>query len=78
MADDEPAWDLGDSEEPAAEAVPTTEETPGTDAAGGKKEEKKERPRLDISGFAKAPKPKYTLHWVRPLFLNYHYLYDYR
>ncbi|XP_011497146.1 PREDICTED: flightin [Ceratosolen solmsi marchali] len=26
----------------------------------------------------KANKPQYTLHWVRPLYLNYHYLYNYR
>ncbi|XP_043288405.1 flightin [Venturia canescens] len=79
MADDEPAaWDLDDlgTEETPAETV----ETPAAPAApaDGKKAEKVEKPRLDISGFPKAPKPKYTLHWVRPLFLNYRYLYDYR
>ena len=26
----------------------------------------------------KAPLPQYTLHWVRPLYLNYRYNMDYR
>lgn len=76
--DDEPAWDLGD-DTPAEEAP--VAEAPAEAPVAGKKEEKKEKPRLDISGFAKAPKPKYTLHWVRPPFINYRsapYLYDYR
>lgn len=35
-------------------------------------------PPISLADREKAPKPQYTLHWVRPLFLNYDYLYDYR
>ncbi|KAK0162498.1 hypothetical protein PV327_006271 [Microctonus hyperodae] len=73
---DEPAWDFGDDDTtPAAE---TTAEGDGTAEGGEAAPEKVEKVKLDYSQFEKAPKPKYTLHWVRPLFLNYRYLYEYR
>ncbi|XP_015119921.1 flightin [Diachasma alloeum] len=74
MADDEPAWDFEDV--PALPAEPPAEEAPA--AAGGAAPAKEERPKLDYSVFAKAPKPKYTLHWVRPVILGYRYITDYR
>lgn len=76
MADDDAAWDFeGDD---AAAGAATTVEGDGTTEGGEPAPEKVEKVKLDYSQFEKAPKPKYTLHWVRPLFLNYHYLYDYR
>ncbi|XP_034951427.1 flightin [Chelonus insularis] len=71
--DDDAAWDFEDvpAEEPPPEAA-------GEEGGGAPAEKKEEKPKLDYSKFEKAPKPKYTLHWVRPLFLNYRRLYDYR
>jgi len=64
---DEPApWDI---EEPAPEAgVEGTTEGAPADAAT-------EKPVLKLE---KLEPPHYNHHWVRPLFLNYAYLYDYR
>ncbi|XP_063976618.1 flightin [Diachasmimorpha longicaudata] len=74
MADDEPSWDFEDV--PALPEEPPPEEAPA--AATGPAAKKPERPKLDYSVFAKAPKPKYTLHWVRPIILGYRYITDYR
>lgn len=58
---------------------PLSGRSSGTTTPGGTKVPKQPpRPKLDYSIFAKAPKPEYTLHWVRPLFLNYRYLWNYR
>ncbi|XP_072764335.1 flightin [Anoplolepis gracilipes] len=69
MWDDEPApWDV-------EEAAP---ETPGEGApAEGAPAEgaTSEKPALKLE---KLEPPHYNHHWVRPLFLNYAYLYDYR
>ncbi|KAK2576308.1 hypothetical protein KPH14_005672 [Odynerus spinipes] len=71
MWDDEPpAWEL---DEPAAEetteAAAGAEGAPAADAAPG------EKPKIKLE---KIEPPKYNHHWVRPLFLNYDYIYDYR
>ncbi|CAD6232764.1 GSCOCG00012234001-RA-CDS [Cotesia congregata] len=71
--EEEDPWALDDT--PAEEETPAEGTTPGT-AASAKKEE--EKIKIDYAKLDKAPKPKYTLHWVRPLFLNYRYLYEYR
>lgn len=68
MWDDEAApWDV---EEPAAEAGAegAAEGAPAEAAAT-------EKPVLKL---LKLEPPHYNHHWVRPLFLNYAYLYDYR
>lgn len=73
MWDDEPApWDIGDetpadqaAEEGAAEGAPAE----GAAAAPA------EKPKIKLE---KIEPPHYNHHWVRPLFLNYAYLYDYR
>lgn len=68
MWEDEPApWDIPD-ETPAEEA---TEAAP----AEGDAQAPAERPKIKLE---KIEPPKYNHHWVRPLFLNYAYLYDYR
>ncbi|XP_046411342.1 flightin isoform X1 [Neodiprion fabricii] len=73
MWGDEPApWDTPDTEAPAA----TGEGGEGAPAADGAAAE--EAPAFSWRGLPKCDPPKYTLHWVRPLFLNYDYLYDYR
>lgn len=76
MADEEDPWAFGDDDTTAA----ATDETAavGEDGAPAEEAPKVEKIKLDYSKFEKAPKPEYTLHWVRPLFLNYRYLYDYR
>lgn len=67
MWEDEPApWD---SEEPAPEASAEGAESAPAEAATT------ERPVLKLE---KLEPPHYNHHWVRPLFLNYAYLYDYR
>lgn len=73
MWDDEPSpWD---SEEPAAE---------GGDAAAGEGAPAGAAATPEVAwdwrkaNLPKADPPKYTLHWVRPLYLNYRYIYDYR
>lgn len=68
MFDDEAApWDI---EEPAPEeAEGAAEGAPAEGAAAP------ERPVLKL---LKLEPPHYNHHWVRPLFLNYAYLYDYR
>ncbi|GAB1859451.1 Flightin [Camponotus japonicus] len=68
MWDDEPApWDI-EEPQPAAAAEGTTEGAPAEGAAP-------EKPVLKLE---KLEPPHYNHHWVRPLFLNYDYLYDYR
>lgn len=70
-ADEEAApWDL--EETPAAE----TEEG-GAPAEGGEGGEAApgEKPKIKLE---KIEPPHYNHHWVRPLFLNYGYIYDYR
>lgn len=70
MWDDEPApWDIPD-ETPAEEGA--GEGAEGAAPAEGAVEEK---PKITL---LKLDPPKYNHHWVRPLFLNYDYLYDYR
>lgn len=69
--DDEPAaWDLDDTpaEEPA-EGAPAEEAAATGDAAST------EKPKVKLE---KLEPPHYNHHWVRPLFLNYAYIYDYR
>ncbi|XP_076670561.1 flightin [Andrena cerasifolii] len=70
-ADDEPAaWDLDDTpaeestEAPAEEAAAATGDAAST-----------EKPKVKLE---KLEPPHYNHHWVRPLFLNYAYIYDYR
>ncbi|EFN60275.1 Flightin [Camponotus floridanus] len=66
MWDDEPApWDI---EEPQPAAEGTTEGAPAEGAA----------PETPVLKLEKLEPPHYNHHWVRPLFLNYDYLYDYR
>lgn len=70
MWDDEPApWDTGDEPAPPAGAEGAGEGAPAEGAATT------ERPVLKL---LKLEPPHYNHHWVRPLFLNYAYLYDYR
>ncbi|XP_024868506.1 flightin [Temnothorax curvispinosus] len=67
-ADDEAApWDV---EEPAAEAV-----VEGAGEGAPAEAATTDRPVLKL---LKLEPPHYNHHWVRPLFLNYAYLYDYR
>ncbi|TGZ32040.1 flightin [Temnothorax longispinosus] len=67
-ADDEAApWDI---EEPAAEAV-----AEGAGEGAPAEAATTDRPVLKL---LKLEPPHYNHHWVRPLFLNYAYLYDYR
>lgn len=71
MWDDEPApWDI---EEPAPEEAAATEGA--QEGAPGEGAEPGELPKVKLE---KIEPPKYNHHWVRPLFLNYAYLYDYR
>lgn len=68
MWDDEPAaWDTGEPA-PEAGAEGAADGAPAEGAAP-------ERPVLKLE---KIEPPHYNHHWVRPLFLNYAYLYDYR
>jgi hypothetical protein len=72
MWDDEPSpWDAQDSiaieETKAGEVSDGTANTTPLEAWDFRK-----------ANLPKADKPHYTLHWVRPLYLNYRYLYDYR
>lgn len=69
--DDEPAaWDLDDT--PAEE---TTESAPAEEAAATGDAASTEKPKVKL---LKLEPPHYNHHWVRPLFLNYAYIYDYR
>lgn len=69
MWDDEPApWDI--EETPAEESTEAAPE--GAPAAG---EAPAEKPKIKLE---KIEPPHYNHHWVRPLFLNYAYLYEYR
>lgn len=68
MWDDEPAaWDTEETA-PEAPAEGAAEGAPAEGAAP-------ERPVLKLE---KLEPPHYNHHWVKPLFLNYDYLYDYR
>ncbi|XP_076247880.1 flightin [Calliopsis andreniformis] len=71
MWDDEPApWDM---EETPAEEQPAEE---GAAPAGdGGEAAPAEKPKIKLE---KIEPPHYNTHWVRPLFLNYDYLYEYR
>ncbi|KAG7208560.1 hypothetical protein KM043_014776 [Ampulex compressa] len=66
--DDAPAWEF--EETPAEEAAEGEAPAEGGEAAAAP-----ERPKLKL---LKLEPPHYNHHWVRPLFLNYAYLYDYR
>ncbi|XP_071855691.1 flightin [Bombus fervidus] len=69
-ADEEAApWDI--EETPAEEAPEASAESaaPAGEAATG------EKPKIKLE---KIEPPHYNHHWVRPLFLNYAYLYEYR
>ena len=69
--DEEPAaWDLDDTpaEEPAEDAAAQEVATTGDSAST-------EKPKVKLE---KLEPPHYNHHWVRPLFLNYAYIYDYR
>ncbi|EZA52522.1 hypothetical protein DMN91_006408 [Ooceraea biroi] len=67
VEDEAAPWDLGgDTSEAPAEGA--AEGAPAEGAAA-------ERPVLKLE---KIEPPHYNHHWVRPLFLNYAYLYDYR
>ncbi|XP_053996001.1 flightin [Hylaeus anthracinus] len=71
-ADDEAApWDMGDdtTQEQPADGEAAGEGAPADGAAAP------EKPKLTL---LKLEPPHYNHHWVRPLFLNYAYLYDYR
>ncbi|XP_011879633.1 PREDICTED: flightin [Vollenhovia emeryi] len=69
MWEDEAApWDSGEPA-PAAGAEGAAEGAPAEGAPAV------ERPVLNL---LKLEPPHYNHHWVRPLFLNYAYLYDYR
>lgn len=68
MWDDEPApWDI--------EETPAEETTEAAPAAAEGEAASAEKPKIKLE---KIEPPKYNHHWVRPLFLNYAYLYDYR
>ncbi|XP_066601067.1 flightin [Prorops nasuta] len=72
MWDEEPSpWEI--EETPAGDGAGTGEG--GEGGEGGEAEKKPERPVLKL---LKLDPPKYNHHWVRPLFLNYDYLYEYR
>lgn len=69
MWDDEPApWDTEESAPATEEGAAAEGEAPAEGAAS-------EKPVLKLE---KIEPPHYNHHWVRPLFLNYAYLYDYR
>lgn len=72
--DDEPApWDMGgDDEAPAWDSGAGDTTAASTDAAAA------DVPVVPSGPREKCDPPHYTYHWVRPLFLNYRYLYDYR
>lgn len=77
MWDDEPSpWD---TDEPAAAEEGEAAAGDGTAAPAAKgaaaAEEKYD---WRAANLPKADLPHYTLHWVRPLVLNYRYIYDYR
>ncbi|XP_043465517.1 flightin [Leptopilina heterotoma] len=73
MDDEPPAWDIGGDEEAPAWDVGGGDDTA---AAGGGAVA--DAPVVPSGPREKCDPPHYTLHWVRPLFLNYRYLYDYR
>lgn len=69
-ADEEPApWDVEETPAEEAPAASTESAAPGGEAAAG------EKPKIKLE---KIEPPHYNHHWVRPLFLNYAYLYEYR
>ncbi|OXU29854.1 hypothetical protein TSAR_003024 [Trichomalopsis sarcophagae] len=75
MWDDEPSpWDI-DEPAPAAEGEAAGDGTAAPAAAAAATDEKYD---WRAAKLPKAPPPHYTLHWVRPLVLNYRYIYDYR
>ncbi|XP_076764871.1 flightin-like [Xylocopa sonorina] len=67
-ADEEPApWDIEETPEEQPEGAPAE------GAAAGEAPPEKIQIKLE-----KIEPPHYNRHWVRPIFLNYAYLYDYR
>ena len=74
MWDDEPSpWD---TEEPAAADGGAA--GAGGDGAAATEAAPEEKWDYRKANLPKADPPHYTLHWVRPLYLNYRYIYDYR
>lgn len=70
-ADDEPApWDIEETPEEQPAEGETAEGAPAEGAAAPG-----EKPKIKLE---KIEPPHYNHHWVRPLFLNYAYLYEYR
>ncbi|KAJ8686167.1 hypothetical protein QAD02_021961 [Eretmocerus hayati] len=79
MWDDEAApWDVDDGA--AGEAAAGEGGAEGGEAgAGAPAAAAAEGPwNFREANLPKADPPHYTYHWVRPLFLNYRYIYDYR
>ncbi|XP_014218158.1 flightin [Copidosoma floridanum] len=75
-ADEEAApWDAGSTEETTTGTEGESSGTEGFSSEGGGPPPP---PPFDFRVLPRCDPPKYTLHWVRPLFLNYGYLYDYR
>lgn len=69
-ADEEPApWDIEETPEEQPEEAPAEGAAAAEGAAPG------EKPKIKLE---KIEPPHYNHHWVRPLFLNYAYLYEYR
>ena len=83
MWDDEPSpWDIGDdapADGAAAEGGDGTAPAAASDDKKGAAAAAADGP-FDwrAANLAKCDPPHYTRHWVRPLFLNYRYIYDYR
>lgn len=72
MWDDEPApWDIEDT--PAEETAEGAAAGAAEGAADGAAPAEKPKIKLE-----KIEPPHYNHHWVRPLFLNYDYIYEYR
>ncbi|XP_003696584.1 flightin [Apis florea] len=70
-ADDEPApWDIEETPEEQPAEGEAAEGAPAEGAAAPG-----EKPKIKLE---KIEPPHYNHHWVRPLFLNYAYLYEYR
>ncbi|XP_058797390.1 flightin [Phymastichus coffea] len=75
MWDDEPSpWDVDETPAAAGDEAAAAGGEAGAPAAAAAAPEAG----FDWRTMPKADPPKYTYHWVRPLFLNYGYIYDYR
>ncbi|XP_055701491.1 flightin isoform X2 [Phlebotomus papatasi] len=76
MAEEDPwAFDEGDVQPEPAAPAPAAGEAGGSADAAGRPEE--EVPQSGDSGEYRKPITLYK-HWVRPQFLQYNYMYDYR